>query len=631
MHKLLSQIESPRDLQQMSAAELAQLAVEMRDVLCNIVADRTAHFASNLGVVELCLALHSRFDFSRDRLIWDTGHQIYPHKLITGRYDEIGSIRTRGGLMGFPNPNESEYDLFMTGHAGASVATLLGMKVADDLRGESDRHAVAVIGDGAFPSGIVFEAMNNARKGQKKFLVVLNDNKMSICPRVGGIADYLDRLRTNPYYTGLKSEVVNVLNKMPLFGDPVERFLAQLKEGVKAGLHGGMLFEDLGFRYIGPIDGHNIPLLQKYLQMVKSYDEPVLLHVVTEKGHGFQPAAADPVYFHTPPAFERENGKVVPKSTGGSRAYTHFARDAILDRMRSDERVTVMTAAMCQGTKLEPVRDEFPDRFFDTGICESHTVAFAAGQAKAGLRPIVNIYSTFLQRAFDQIFQEVALQNHPVTFMLDRAGLTGPDGPTHHGVFDVGYMRLFPNMTVMVPGDSGDLSLMLEFALTQNSPCSLRYPKTMADTVERPQQPIELGRSEVIRPGTSGTIICCGTQLSACIAASDQLRGIGLDVGVINARFVKPLDHETILRAITDSPFVVTVEESALMGGFGSAVLEAAADEGLDTSNVRRLGIPDTFVEHAERGELLADLGLDAAGIARTCCRLAGVDIPAAV
>ena len=631
MHKLLSQIESPRDLQQMSAAELAQLAVEMRDVLCNIVADRTAHFASNLGVVELCLALHSSFDFSRDRLIWDTGHQIYPHKLITGRYDEIGSIRTRGGLMGFPNPNESEYDLFMTGHAGASVATLLGMKVADDLRGESDRHAVAVIGDGAFPSGIVFEAMNNARKGQKKFLVVLNDNKMSICPRVGGIADYLDRLRTNPYYTGLKSEVVNVLNKMPLFGDPVERFLAQLKEGVKAGLHGGMLFEDLGFRYIGPIDGHNIPLLQKYLQMVKSYDEPVLLHVVTEKGHGFQPAAADPVYFHTPPAFERENGKVVPKSTGGSRAYTHFARDAILDRMRSDERVTVMTAAMCQGTKLEPVRDEFPDRFFDTGICESHTVAFAAGQAKAGLRPIVNIYSTFLQRAFDQIFQEVALQNHPVTFMLDRAGLTGPDGPTHHGVFDVGYMRLFPNMTVMVPGDSGDLSLMLEFALTQNSPCSLRYPKTVADTVERPQRPIELGRSEVIRPGTSGTIICCGTQLSACIAASDQLRGIGLDVGVINARFVKPLDHETILRAITDSPFVVTVEESALMGGFGSAVLEAAADEGLDTSNVRRLGIPDTFVEHAERGELLADLGLDAAGIARTCCRLAGVDIPAAV
>jgi 1-deoxy-D-xylulose-5-phosphate synthase len=631
MHKLLSQIESPRDLQQMSAAELAQLAVEMRDVLCNIVADRTAHFASNLGVVELCLALHSSFDFSRDRLIWDTGHQIYPHKLITGRYDEIGSIRTRGGLMGFPNPNESEYDLFMTGHAGASVATLLGMKIADDLRGESDRHAVAVIGDGAFPSGIVFEAMNNARKDQKKFLVVLNDNKMSICPRVGGIADYLDRLRTNPYYTGLKSEVVNVLNKMPLFGDPVERFLAQLKEGVKAGLHGGMLFEDLGFRYIGPIDGHNIPLLQKYLQMVKSYDEPVLLHVVTEKGHGFQPAAADPVYFHTPPAFERENGKVVPKSTGGSRAYTHFARDAILDRMRSDERVTVMTAAMCQGTKLEPVRDEFPDRFFDTGICESHTVAFAAGQAKAGLRPIVNIYSTFLQRAFDQIFQEVALQNHPVTFMLDRAGLTGPDGPTHHGVFDVGYMRLFPNMTVMVPGDSGDLSLMLEFALTQNSPCSLRYPKTMADTVERPQRPIELGRSEVIRPGTSGTIICCGTQLSACITASDQLRGIGLDVGVINARFVKPLDHETILRAITDSPFVVTVEESALMGGFGSAVLEAAADEGLDTSNVRRLGIPDTFVEHAERGELLADLGLDAAGIARTCCRLAGVDIPAAV
>ncbi|MCA9221175.1 MAG: 1-deoxy-D-xylulose-5-phosphate synthase, partial [Planctomycetales bacterium] len=437
MHRLLSKIESAETLRGMSVAELNELASEIREVLCNLLSTRSAHFASNLGVVELTLALHSVFDFRRDRLIWDTGHQIYPHKLVTGRYHEFSTIRTRGGLMGYPNPHESEYDLFMTGHAGCSVSTVLGLRSGDDLMGESDRHSVAVIGDGAFPSGIVFEAMNNAGGLKKKLLVILNDNKMSICPRVGGMASYMDRLRTNPMYTGLKHEVVRALNMVPVFGDPAERFLAQLKEGIKAGLHGGMMFEELGFRYIGPIDGHNVGLMRKYLEMVKSQNEPVLLHVVTEKGHGFQPAESDPVYFHTPPCFVNQNGQAVPKqSSGGGKAYTNYASSAIQHAMRRDERVTVLTAAMCQGNKLEPVREEFPDRFFDVGICESHAVAFAAGQAKAGMRPIVDIYSTFLQRSFDQVFQEVALQNLPVTFMMDRAGLTGPDGPTHHGVFD---------------------------------------------------------------------------------------------------------------------------------------------------------------------------------------------------
>ena len=623
MHKLLSQIESPLDLQNLSVAELNQLADEMRDALCKILTVRTAHFASNLGVVELCLALHSSFDFRRDRLIWDTGHQIYPHKLISGRYHEFSTIRTRGGLMGYPNPQESEYDLFMTGHAGCSISTVLGMRTADDLLGREDRHAVAVIGDGAFPSGIVFEAMNNAG-GQKKLLMILNDNKMSICPRVGGMANYLDRLRTNPYYTGLKVEIVKMLNRVPVFGDPVERFLAQLKEGVKAGLHGGMLFEDLGFRYIGPIDGHDIGLLRKYLKMVQDFEEPVLLHVVTEKGHGFKPAAEDPVYFHTPPAFKQENGRPIPNSQGGGKSYTHFARDAILDQMQQHPEATVMTAAMCQGNKLELVRDQFPDRFFDTGICESHTVAFAAGQAKAGARPIVDIYSTFLQRALDQIFQEVTLQNLPVTFMLDRAGLTGPDGPTHHGVFDLGYMRLFPNLIVMAPGDSYDLSHMLEFSFSQMSPCSLRYPKAPADTVSGDRAPVKLGRSEILHWGQDGMIICCGTLLTHAMQAAEALRKDELDIGVINARFVKPLDQETIRQAIQECPFVVTVEEAALSGGFGSAVLETATDAGLDASHVLRLGIPDEFIEHGERSELLTSLGLDAAGIAQACRKAAG-------
>jgi len=619
MHDLLSKIDSPLLLQAMSVKELEQLAGEIRDVLCNLLSERSAHFASNLGVVELCLALHSVYDFNQDRLIWDTGHQIYPHKLVTGRYDEFSTIRTKGGLMGYPNPEESPYDLFMTGHAGSSVSTMLGLRSGDDLNGNQDRHAVAVIGDGAFPSGIVYEAMNNAGGLKKNLLVILNDNKMSICPRVGGLASYLDRLRTNPFYTGFKTEVLRVLNKVPLLGDPTERFLAQMKEAVKAGLHGGMLFEDLGIRYLGPIDGHNISVLRKYLKMVKSLQGPILLHVVTEKGHGFQPAESDPVYFHTPPVFTQENGQAVLQMASSSQAYTHCARNAIHDEMEQNQRVTVMTAAMCQGNKLEPVRDAFPDRFFDTGICESHAVAFAAGQAKAGLRPIVAIYSTFLQRSFDQIFQEVALQNLPVTFMLDRAGLCGPDGPTHHGVFDFAYMRTFPNVVVMAPGDASDMGAMLQFALKHDSPCSIRYPKATANTVSRKASPVELGRAEVLREGRDGTIVCCGTQLAECVDAANRLLEDGIEVGLINARFVKPLDKAVFGQVLRECPFVITIEEAALMGGFGSALLEFAADEGLDASRVQRVGIPDRFIEHGERGELLANLNLDSEGIARIC------------
>ena len=626
MDGLLSKIDSPRDLLKLSARELDQLAAEMREVLCNLVSDRTAHFASNLGVVELCLALHTTFDFSRDRLIWDTGHQIYPHKLITGRYHEFSTMRMKGGLMGYPNPHESEYDLFMTGHAGSSISTVLGLKCGDNLvPGEADRHAVAVIGDGAFPSGIVFEALNNAG-GLKtdKLLVVLNDNKMSICPRVGGVAEYLDRLRSNPLYTGLKSEVHRLLDKVPVIGDPVEKFLGQAKDSIKAGLHhGGMLFEDLGFRYIGPVDGHNIAQLRKYLRMIKESTGPVLLHVVTEKGHGFKPAAEDPVFFHTPAPFERDDECLLSIKKSSTRAYTNVMSEAIFKQMEANPRVTVLTAAMCQGNNLEKVREAFPDRFFDTGICESHAVAFAGGMAKSGLRPIVDIYSTFLQRSYDQIFQEVALQNLPVTFLLDRAGLTGPDGPTHHGMFDIGYMRVFPNMAVLAPGDEPDAAAMLDFALAHPGPVSIRYPKAKAEQIERTVAPVVSGKAEVLEWGADVMLIACGSLLPSCIKAAETLRAEGFEVGVINARFVKPLDKETMLRALRTAAMVVTVEEGTLMGGFGSAVLEAASEAGVSAAHMRRLGIPDRFVEHGERGELLADLSLDPAGIAETCRELA--------
>ncbi len=623
MIDLLSTIRNPLQLHGLSLKELEKLGEEIRETLYGLLNSRSAHFSSNLGVVELTLALHSVFDFSRDRLIWDTGHQIYPHKLITGRFDQFHTIRTRGGLMGYPNPHESNYDLFMTGHAGCSVATMVGLHSGDVLNGESDRKAVAVIGDGAMPSGIVFEALNNAAEINSDLLVILNDNEMSICPRVGGLATYLDRLRSNPIYSGLKHEVVNILNKVPVFGDPTERFLQQLKEGFKAGMHGGMMFEEFGFRYFGPIDGHDIRTLRKYLNMLKDQKGPQLLHVLTRKGHGFKPAAEDPVYFHTPPAFERKGDEAVPKSTGGNKAYTNHASDAIADQMAHNDRVTVITAAMCQGNKLEPIRDRFPNRFFDVGICESHAVAFAAGQAKTGIRPIVDIYSTFLQRSYDQIFQEVCLQNLPVVFMMDRAGLTANDGPTHHGTFDIGYMRIMPNMVVMAPGDANDLGAMLDFALQHDSPTAIRYPKDTAAEINRQLQPVELGKAEVFQTGTQGTIICAGTQLQACLMAAEALHHEGIDVGVINARFIKPLDADTLCRAICDSDFIVTVEEAMLMGGFGSALLEMANDRQLRTDHIKRLGIDDRFVEHGDREELLADLKIDQAGIMATCRQLA--------
>ncbi|TWT58040.1 1-deoxy-D-xylulose-5-phosphate synthase [Thalassoglobus neptunius] len=616
-YELLPMISSPEELKTLSNQQLEQLAEEIREALCEIVSDRPAHFASNLGVVELAIALHLVFDFSKDRLIWDTGHQIYPHKLLTGRFPEFQTIRRKGGLMGYPNPSESDYDLFMTGHAGASVSTSLGLKAGDDLvyPGEN-RKSVAVLGDGALPSGVVFEAFNNAAGLNKDLLVILNDNKMGICPRVGGLAKYLDKARAAPFYNGLKRDVSWLLNKVPMIGESAADTLGNFKDAVKSFLHGGMLFEELGFRYVGPVDGHDLPSLQNALKMVKEIKGPVLLHVFTEKGHGFQPATENPVKFHTPAPFCRDDDVgVVYAQKPSSPAYTDVVSDSIHTAMSEDEKVCVLTAAMCQGNKLDQIRADFPDRFFDTGICEGHAVAFAGGMAKSGMRPVVDIYSTFLQRSFDHIFQEVALQNLPVTFCLDRAGLCGPDGPTHHGLFDVSYMRVFPNITIMAPGDTQDVAPMLNFCLTHDGPASIRYPKTKAETVERDFAEIEYGKSEVIRWGEDGMFVAFGAQLSTCVAAAERLAKDGVDIGVINARFLRPLDTETIFRALQETGFVITVEENTLCGGFGSAVLEAANDAGIRTDNIRRLGIPDHFIEHGERGELLADLGLDVAGL----------------
>jgi 1-deoxy-D-xylulose-5-phosphate synthase len=624
--KMLPRIQTPADLKALSDKELGRLAAEMREELIAVVGLRSAHFASNLGVVELCLALHLAYDFSRDRLIWDTGHQIYPHKLITGRAAELPTIRTRGGLMGYPNPAESPFDLFMTGHAGCAPSTALGLKAGDDLVGHPDRHSVAVIGDGAFPSGIVFEALNNAGGLKKKFLVILNDNKMSICPRVGGLAYYLDKARMTTAYNDWNRKVKKLLPSIPVVGDQADRWLQQMKDAIKASVHGGMLFEELGFAYLGPIDGHDLRTMRSYLEKVKEMDGPVLLHVLTDKGHGFEPAVKDPVRFHAPAPFQLQqagNG-IIPLKTSSTRAYTDAVSGALYASMQRDPKVAVITAAMCEGNKLQKVRQAFPDRFFDVGICESHAVAFAAGMAKAGARPVVDIYSTFLQRSYDQIFQEVSLQNLPVVFTLDRAGVVGADGPTHHGTYDLAYMRVFPNMVVMAPGDEKDVAPMIDFALSHDAPVSIRYPKAALESIDREPQPIEPGQAEILEWETDGIFLACGTLVTSCLRAAERLREeYGLRVGVVNARFVKPLDKPTVLKAIEECGFVLTVEEGCLAGGFGSAVLEAANDAGVSTAHVRRLGLPDRYVLHAEREEQLAEVGLDVDGITRSALELA--------
>ncbi|GHT35959.1 1-deoxy-D-xylulose-5-phosphate synthase [Planctomycetales bacterium] len=650
---ILPTVESPLELERLSQPELKNLAAEIREEICRLYDYRSVHFASNLGVVELCIALHSVFDFSWDRLMWDTGHQIYPHKLLTGRFNRFHTIRTRGGLSGFPDPQESIYDLFKTGHAGTSVGTALGLCCGDEIiAGSNRRHTVAVIGDGAFGNGNVFEAMNHAGWLKKNIMVILNDNKMSICPRVGGIATQLDRLRLHPLYQRFKQKLHNVVDKIPVFGQSVDSFLGRFKSAVKAGLHGGMLYEEMGFRYIGPIDGHNIPRLQRFLRMARSMEEPVLLHVLTEKGHGYKPAEENPTEYHapkpgngkyqgkyhsvaaphnwdesendiTPAPLMQENSSDSP-SVKPDISFTEQVRDTLFSLMLEDKRICVITAAMCQGNMLEQIRDSFPDRFFDVGICESHAVSFAAGLAKAGMLPVVDIYSTFLQRSYDQLFQEISLQDLPVIFTLDRAGLTGPDGPTHHGIFDLSYLRPFPNFTVMVPADKMDVEPMLRFAVNHRHPSALRYPKASAQTMRSTCQKVEFGKSEIVREGREGFLVVCGPFLPLAEDVRRTLMknidGLGrLEPGIINVRFVKPLDKDTLLTPLLEGKFLITLEEGMSAGGFGSALLEAANEEGIETRRLRRIAFPDMYIEHGDRNELLEEFGFDVRSIVYEC------------
>ena len=610
--------------------DLKTLAGEIRDEITRVVGRNGGHLSSNLGVVELTIALHKTYDFSVDSLIFDVGHQTYTHKILTGRREAFPTIRTDGGLSGFPSPSESPYDTFFEGHAGAALSQALGLVMANHLQGRKSR-VVAMVGDGSMTAGMALEALNNAGQSGKRFLVVLNDNEMSISPSVGALANYLNRVRVGSAYNELKQDVRAVLKKIPMFGPRMEKAVAELRDTVARAILPGQFFEHMGFAYFGPYDGHNIKLLCETFEEIDALhiDKPILVHVVTEKGRGFKPAEDDPAGYHSSGPFTHHNGKIVAASEGaGLPGYTQVFSDALVDIGRRDKRVVAITAAMPDGTGTIEFAKAFPDRFVDVAICEQHAVGMAAGLAKAGFIPVVAIYSTFLQRAYDQVFHDITLQGLPCVFCIDRAGLVGADGPTHHGVFDIAYMRAFPGMVVMAPADAAELKLMLEFAVGLGKPVAIRYPRTtIVDSVAGVETaPLELGRAAVLREGADATILAYGTTVGAALDSAEILSSEGIAAAVVNARFAKPLDADAILAAARRGP-IVTAEEHALAGGFGSGVLELLSSKGVP-AGVIRLGIADQFIEHGARPRLLASQSLDAAGIAAAVRRAVSAERP---
>jgi len=621
---LLDQINSPVDLKKLPIEELPRLAEEIRKKIIEVVFKNGGHLGSNLGVVELTIALHYLFDFKTDRLIWDVSHQCYTHKILTGRRERFDTLRQAGGLSGFTSPEESDYDVVQVGHAGTSVSVASGLAAAIDMLKKPGK-VVAVLGDGALTCGMTFEALNHAASLQKNLLVILNDNKMSISRTIGAMANYLNKLRMSPLYEDVKKEVYQILEHLPVVprvGVAAKKAIDHLRAAAIATL-GGFIFEELGWSYYGPIDGHNIPkLIQtlKEIQRPRVAGKPVILHIITEKGKGSAPALADPYRFHgIGPIRYSEEGKI-SKTPPDKPTYTEVFGKAIVALAREDKNIVAITAAMPEGTGLVEFEQTLPERYFDVGICEQHAVGFACGLAKNGLKPVVAIYSTFLQRAFDQLFQEIALQKSPVIFAMDRAGLVGSDGPTHHGVFDITYTRLFPDFVVLAPKDGAELAEMLKFALTLNQPVFIRYPRTTVPDGQIPNSKfqipnLQLGKAEILREGKDGAIIAFGSMVYPAVKATEILSAEGKQIMVVNARFVKPLDEVLFSRLSEEQPFLVTVEEHSLSGGFGSSILETLNRLGKKTNHIIKLGIPDRFIEHGPREQLLAALGLSAEGI----------------
>jgi len=613
--RLLSAINNPQELKKLPPELLPQLAQEIREQIIATVARTGGHLAPSLGVVELTIALHYVFDSPRDKIVWDVGHQAYAHKLLTGRQDRFHTLRQHGGISGFPKRCESPHDACDTGHSSTSISVALGMAAARCLKRERNR-VIAVIGDGSMTAGMAFEGLNNAGDLNKDLIVVLNDNGMSIAPNVGALSSFLSRKLTAPTMVFLKKQVENLLGSFPAIGGDLLAWAKKGEESFKAFFTPGMLFEALKFTYLGPVNGHRLNHLIETFKNVKNLKGPILVHVRTTKGKGYQPAESDPTGFHGLGKFDPDTGEP-KKSVGDVPTYTEVFGETLVRLAKEDQRIVAITAAMPDGTGLVDFRKQFPDRFYDVGICEQHAVTFAAGLALEGMRPVAAIYSTFLQRAYDQVLHDVCQQKVPVVFALDRGGVVGEDGETHQGLFDLSYLRHLPNLVLMAPKDENELRDMLYTAVEHPGPVALRYPRgrgagvAFSSTLSK----IPLGKAELLKEGEDLLILAVGASVYPALKAAGDLEKQGFNATVVNARFIKPLDENLILTLAASHGRVLTVEENVVAGGFGSAVLELLADQGLFGVAVKRLGIPDTFVEHGSQDILRQKFGLDAPGI----------------
>ncbi len=616
MRQILDTINSPQDIKALKESELTLLASEIREFIIETVAKTGGHLASNLGCVELTLALHYCFNSPTDKIIWDVGHQAYAHKIITGRREAFPTQRQYHGLSGFPKRSESPHDAFGAGHASTSISAGLGMAAAGDIKGVNNK-VIAVIGDGALTGGIAFEALNQAGHLKKNLIVVLNDNEMSISENVGAFSSFVSRKMTGRYFRDLKKEMQGLLKAIPAIGNDILHFAKKAENSLKGFLTPGTLFQALGFEYIGPIYGHDIGQLIEVFNTGKALEGPVLIHVISTKGKGYPPAEENPSKFHGVGPFDIKTGET-SGGKGSCGSYTSIFGETMVKLAEEDPKIVAITAAMPDGTGLTPFAKLFPDRFFDVGIAEQHALTFAAGLAAEGLRPVAAVYSTFAQRSYDQVFHDICLQELPVTLALDRAGLVGDDGPTHHGVFDFSYLRHLPGMTVMAPKDENELRHMIKTAVYSGRPISVRYPRGSGYGValDSRLETLEIGKGELLAEGGDVVLVAIGISVYPALEAAEILHQSGIRASVINARFVKPLDRDLILGAALGTGNLVSVEENALQGGFGSAILELLEQERLTGIRVKRLGIPDRFIEHGSQAQLRKDLGLDSAGIA---------------
>ncbi|MBT3311631.1 MAG: 1-deoxy-D-xylulose-5-phosphate synthase [Desulfobacterales bacterium] len=612
---LLEKINSPVDLKKLSKSELPKLAEEIREVIVKVVSENGGHLASSLGVVELTIAIHYVFNVPDDKVIWDVGHQSYAHKLLTGRRDSFNTLRKHGGLSGFTKSSESIFDAFTTGHSSTSISASLGIACAKRLKNDKSK-VISVIGDGSLTAGIAYEGLNQAGDIDKNLLVILNDNDMSISQNVGALSSFLSRTFSVKYLQDLRKEFGVFLKSLPKVGEDFYQLAKRSEESFKTFITPGMLFEAFNFDYFGPINGHKLNHLIDILENIKNIDDPVLLHVTTTKGKGYEPAEKNPVYFHGVGSFEVKTGNSLSKK-GLIPTYTQVFGDFMVETAEKDNRLIAVTAAMPEGTGLSLFAELYPDRFFDVGIAEQHSVTFAAGMASEGFKPVVAIYSTFLQRAFDQIMHDVCIESLPVVFALDRGGIVGEDGPTHHGLFDYSYLRSLPNMVVMAPKDENELRSMLAASMDHNGPIAVRYPRGKGTGVEIDEivKPVPIGKGELLAEGKDILILAVGRPVYDALEASNILKKDGIEATIVNCRFVKPIDSDLVTELAKKIPRIITIEEHVLDGGFGSAIIEMLNDEGITGCMIKRIGIPDSFVEHGPQDLLRSKYGIDAQSI----------------